>query len=91
MRVRFPPGAQMKWYLYIIECSDSSLYTGITTDIERRVSEHNLKTGSKAVRGKLPVKLVYQEEYESRSDASKRESEIKKWSHSMKVSLVKGL
>jgi putative endonuclease len=80
----------MTWYLYILECADGSLYTGITTDTERRVSEHNKKTGSKSVRGKLPVKVVYTEMYNNRSEASVREYEVKKLSREEKMKLVQG-
>lgn len=79
----------MSWYVYIVECSDKSLYTGITTDLTRRVQEHNLKTGAKSVRGKLPVKLVYFEERANQVDAAKREREIKSWSRKKKLNLIK--
>ncbi len=70
----------MKWYLYIARCSDGSLYTGITIDIKRRLFEHNyLASGAKSLVGKRPVSLVYQELYNNRSEALRRESEIKGW------------
>ncbi len=78
----------MKWYLYMVKASDESLYTGITTDLKRRVEDHNKKTGSKSLRGKLPVELVYSENFKDRGSASKRESEIKKLSREEKVQLV---
>jgi len=78
----------MKWFLYIVECKDASLYTGITTDIDRRVKEHNDRTGSKSLLGKLPVKLVHSEPFSDRSSASKRESEIKKLSRDEKLTLI---
>ena len=65
------------WCLYILECSDGTLYTGITNDFERRLSEHQDGKGAKYTRGRRPVKLVYSEECGDRSVASKRESEIK--------------
>jgi len=68
------------WYVYILQCADNSLYTGITTDVTRRLTEHNNdnKLAAKYTRVRRPVKLVYQEELESRSLATKREAEIKK-------------
>ena len=80
----------MNWYLYIIECSDESLYTGITKDLERRVSEHNAKNGAKYVKGKLPVKLVYSELYNSHEEALKREIEIKRLNRTKKLELISG-
>ena len=81
----------MIWYVYMVKGSDESLYTGITTNLERRVKEHNDGAGSKSLLGKLPVVLVYSEEFADRSSASKRESEIKKLSREDKLLLVAGL
>jgi len=67
------------YYVYIVECADHTLYTGIATELERRVEEHNnSEKGAKYTRVRRPVKLVYSEEYPDRSAASKREYEIKK-------------
>ena len=67
------------YYVYIVECADKTLYTGIATELERRVEEHNnSEKGAKYTRVRRPVKLVYSEEYPDRSTASKREYEIKK-------------
>ncbi len=68
------------WYVYILKCADNTLYTGITVDVTRRVDEHNHdnKLAAKYTRVRRPVKLVYQEELESRSLATKREKAIKK-------------
>ena len=69
---------ESSYYVYMVECSDGTYYTGITTDIERRVVEHNTsEKGAKYTRARRPVKLVYSEEYPDRSSASKREWEIK--------------
>ena len=76
------------WFVYIIECRDKSYYTGITTDLDRRVFEHNNKIGAKSIRGKLPVKLVFSEPASSQTDAAKREKAIKGWSHLKKKELV---
>ena len=78
------------WYVYVVECSDGSLYTGITVDIERRVKEHNSsKKGAKYTKSRRPVHLVYSETLECRSSASKRESVIKKLSRLEKLNLIK--
>lgn len=76
------------WYLYIIRCSDNSLYTGITTDISRRVKEHNLKSGCSYTRTRTPIALVYQEPHPTRSSALKREIQIKKWPRTKKLALI---
>lgn len=77
------------WYVYILRLEDDSLYTGITTDLERRIEEHRGGNGSKYVRSRLPCSYVYTEECGSRSEALKREAEIKSWSKSRKEELVR--
>jgi len=77
------------WYVYIICCSDNSLYTGVTTDVSRRIKEHNQKSGANYTRTRTPVKLVYQESHPTRSSALKREVQIKKWSRAKKIDLIK--
>ena len=79
------------YHLYILKCSDNSLYTGITTDVERRVKEHNAGKGSKYTRAKCPVKLVYKEQYKDRSEAQVREAQIKSFTREKKLSLLKNL
>jgi putative endonuclease len=74
--------------VYILECSDGSLYTGITNSIERRISEHEAGLGAKYTRGRAPFTLVYQESLENRSQASKREIEIKSYSRKDKMFLI---
>ncbi len=77
------------WYLYILRCNDQSLYTGITTDLERRVNEHNSsKLGAKYTKSRRPVSLVYSEQCQDRSAASKREHQIKKLSKPEKSKLI---
>lgn len=76
------------FFVYVLRCSDGSLYTGWTTDIERRVAEHNKGSASKYTRARLPVKLVYRESVSSKSDALKREHAIKKLSRSQKLKLT---
>lgn len=77
------------WHLYIVRASDGSLYTGITTDITKRIQEHNAQNGkgAKYLRGKTPCVLVYQETCGDKSQASKREAEIKKLSKAEKEKL----
>ncbi len=78
------------WYLYIVRCADNSLYTGITTDLERRTIEHNSsKLGAKYTRARRPVEVVYHEQFEDRSSVSIRESEIKKMTPVQKRLLIK--
>ncbi len=68
----------MNWQVYIILCKDKSLYTGITTAVQRRFAQHLAGTGAKYFRGHSPLRLVYLEEGHDRSSASRREAEIKK-------------
>lgn len=80
------------WYVYMVECSDGTLYTGITTDVGRRIDEHNGdKNGARYTRARQPVRLVYQEQSESRSDAARREYEIKQYSLTDKLGLLKAV
>jgi len=77
------------WYVYILRLKDDSLYTGITKDIQRRIEEHEDGRGSKYVRGRTPIKLVHSEECETRSEALKKEAEIKSWSKVKKENFIK--
>lgn len=78
------------WYVYMLQCSDDSLYTGITVDPGRRVIEHNQdnKLGARYTRARRPVRLVYQESCASRSAAAKREAEIRKLTRQQKLALA---
>jgi putative endonuclease len=76
------------WYVYMVRCADGSLYTGITRDLEARVSTHNKGTGAKYTRGRLPVSLIYAEAAADRATASQREMAIKKLSRPDKISLI---
>jgi putative endonuclease len=79
----------MNHHIYILKCSDERLYTGYTTDLERRVLEHNSSDkGAKYTRGRRPVELVYTEECASRSEAQRREAKIKKMTRSQKLALI---
>jgi putative endonuclease len=77
------------WYVYILKCADRTFYTGITTDVKRRVREHNRSAiGAKYTRGRRPVKLVYSRRMKSRPLAAKEEFQIKKMSRTEKKSLT---
>lgn len=75
------------WFVYALRCCDGSLYTGITTDPNRRHRQHNAGKGGAYTRGKRPVKLIFQETQPSRSSALKREAEIKHWPRPKKEAL----
>lgn len=78
----------MKNYVYILECSDGSLYTGWTNDLEKRIEKHNSGEGAKYTRGRTPCKLVYFEECETKIEATKREFAIKKLTRNEKMKLI---
>ena len=78
----------MNWQVYIILCTDNSLYTGITLDIDRRLSQHGGVQGAKYFRGRKPQQVVYLENGHSRSSASKREAAIKKLTRREKKDLI---
>ena len=75
-------------YTYILECNDGTLYTGWTNNLEKRIKAHNDGKGAKYTRSRLPVKLVYFEEFESAVDAQKREYQIKRLKRSEKLALT---
>lgn len=75
-------------YLYVLRLSDDSLYCGVTDDLGRRLREHREGKGSKYVKGRLPLELVYLEKHDSRSEAMRREEEVKSWSKRRKENLV---
>ena len=78
------------WYVYIVRASDQTLYTGITTDLDRRLAEHQSgKGGAKYFRGRYALEMVFTESKHTRSTASKREAEIKKLTRHQKLSLIK--
>jgi putative endonuclease len=77
-----------EWLVYIVRCADGTLYTGITTDLERRVGQHNRGEGARYTAARRPVMLVYHEPAASRSSASRRESEIKQLSRESKLELI---
>ena len=78
------------YYLYILKCADKTLYTGITTDLKRRVVEHNCsKLGARYTSSRRPVKVVYSKKFKNRSGASKEEARIKSLNKSKKLELIK--
>ncbi len=80
------------WYVYILECSDKTLYTGITTDLKRRLKEHNASTqGAKYTRGRRPLQLVYSTKMLHKSAAQKEEYRIKKLSKAEKLNIIENV
>ena len=77
------------YFVYLIQCQDGSIYTGITTDLERRFKEHESKIGGYYTRAHKVEKILYAEKYPTRSEALKREIEIKKLRREEKLSLIK--
>jgi putative endonuclease len=76
------------WIVYILECADQTLYTGITNDLDHRINEHENGRGAKYTRGRAPVKLLYTEIHSTRSQALKREAEIKSFDRAAKLELA---
>ncbi len=83
-----PEQNETPWFLYIIRCNNGNLYTGISTDVARRLAQHESGKGAKFLRGKGPLELVYQKKIGSRSDALKAESTIKKLTKTDKEKLI---
>lgn len=80
----------MAYYVYILRCGDGTLYTGSTNDVPRRLAVHQQGKGAKYTRARLPVTLVYQETWDNRSQALRREYAIKQLSRQEKLALLKG-
>jgi putative endonuclease len=78
----------MSYYLYIVECSDGSLYTGWTTNLTKRLEVHNSGKGSKYTRSRRPVNLVFSAEYPTKSDVSKMEYRVKQLTRKQKIELI---
>ena len=78
----------MPYFVYLLECEDRSLYTGITTDVERRFAEHRSGIGGHFTRAKKAKRMLYTEKHPDRSSALKREAEIKKWPRKKKLTLI---
>ncbi len=79
----------MAWIVYIILCSDGTLYTGITNDLEKRIKQHNEGKGAKYTRGRGPVKVMKIFEFETKSEAAKEEYKIKQLNKKQKLELCK--
>ena len=77
-----------KFFVYLIECDDESIYTGITTDVQRRFNEHKNGKGGHYTSSRQVIKVLYTEQFKTRSEAQKREFEIKSWHRKKKLSLV---
>lgn len=78
----------LSWFVYILECSDGSLYTGITNDLDRRLKEHEAGKGAKYTRGRSPLKIVYSENADDKGAALRREIKIKSFSRVKKIGLI---
>jgi len=89
-RERAEKEIEYQWFLYMLRCSDNSFYTGITTDLERRLTQHNDGIASRYTRSRKPVKMVYHETCDDRSAALKRECAVKKLTRVEKKRLVQG-
>ena len=77
------------WHVYILECSDKTLYTGITKDLKRRIEEHNFSAiGAKYTKGRRPVRLVFSKKFKSHSQALKEECRVKKLSRAEKLKII---
>jgi len=81
----------MPWHIYILRCKDNRLYTGITSDLKRRISEHKKGRGCRFTRCRIPVKLVYSEKATSRPAALKREAEVKDLPRRKKLQLIRSI
>jgi len=77
------------WFVYILLCADKSLYTGISPDPQKRFEEHKAGRGGKYTRSHKPIRIVYLEEFATKSEALKRELEIKRWPKDKKVDILK--
>ncbi len=82
-------GITSMYFVYLAKCEDGSIYTGITTDLKRRLKEHQSGIGGKYTRAKKVTKILHTEKFSTRSLASKREAEIKSWDRKRKLDLIK--
>jgi putative endonuclease len=78
------------WFFYLVRCRDNSLYAGVTTDLDRRLKEHNIGTGARYTCGRRPVVLIYNEKFDNASRAKTREAQVKGWPKVKKERLVGG-
>jgi predicted GIY-YIG superfamily endonuclease len=77
-----------RWFLYVLQCSDGTLYTGITNNLARRLAQHNNGTASRYTRSRLPIRVVFQEPCRSRSHALKKEYKVKAMSRKQKEAYI---
>lgn len=80
-----------QWSVYLLQCADTTFYIGISTDVDKRLANHNAGLGAKYTRGRLPVVCVWREVAASESAARKREYELKQWSRAQKKALIQVL
>ena len=78
------------WYVYILQCRNKALYTGVTNNINRRIEDHKQGKGGHYTSYNRPKKILYTEEFKDKSEAENRELQIKRWSKSKKLALIKG-
>jgi putative endonuclease len=76
------------WFIYIAQCKDNTLYIGISNNVAKRIDKHNSGKGAQYTKGRTPITLLYQEKFENKSAASKREIELKSWSRQKKEQLI---
>ncbi len=80
---------QPSYYVYLLECADATIYTGVTTDVARRFSEHQQGSGARYTRARKACRILYAEKQKTRSLAQKREAEIKSWPRAKKLELIR--
>jgi len=78
----------MKYFFYILQCSDNTLYCGYTNNLKRRLSQHNIGIGAKYTAARCPVKMVHIEQFDTQRAAMRREKEVKKWRREKKINLI---
>jgi len=83
--------AQPMYYIYVLHCKDGSYYTGSTNNVEKRFKDHLLGKGARYTKSHKPIEIIYQEEFSTKSEALKREVEIKNWSREKKEKLVQSV
>lgn len=84
------PSFDYQWWVYIVLCCDSTLYTGITTDLSRRIDQHNSGKGAKYTSGRSPVRLLWSKQFVSEGEARQFEARVKKWGKLKKHALIQG-
>ena len=81
--------ASAQWFFYLLRCGDGSLYAGVTTDLDRRLAEHQAGKGARYTRGRTPIKLEFSEPFPNRSAAQQREADVRAWSRERKEALIR--